>query len=352
MLHASSAALEQTIADMKLAATTHVPASSLDESSLSNSDLPDWLDLQPNDPFGDMRIATPHPQYSALDFQTTHAIIPSAWPQTLPSLALVNLLVETFFSNHSLLVSNMIHRPRLLAKLRLPPSHPEFPITPLLHAIIAVASTLVSTDVWDSEIQMWSSDETPSEWHHQQAKLGIEIFWNSSDPNYLQVGQAAVICCFTSYSAARYKEGWLMSAQAIRLLVPIGLNHVRSTGARGEYIDDIRPSMLAPTNEDDLLYERSATFYLAFAVERFACAHTGWASCIKESDITTLLPGPPGFQYPVSKIAIVPAATYSCLSVRSRISSTVHSRCTTHTSPPCIRRIKFKLSSWPSKRSF
>lgn len=70
----------------------------------------------------------------------------------------------------------------------------------------------------------------------------------------------------------RYKEGWLASAQAIRLVVPIGLNHLRSTGPGDIYADEIRQAMtLEQTNDEELLRERAATFWLGLLFVE-ACA--------------------------------------------------------------------------------
>lgn len=96
----------------------------------------------------------------------------------------------------------MINRGKLMASLQLPPTHSDFPITPLLHAIIAVASSLVSEDIWQGEERYWALNETPGDWHGRQARSSIEAAWVNDD-NYVQVAQTAVLGCFLSYSAAR-----------------------------------------------------------------------------------------------------------------------------------------------------
>lgn len=177
----------------------------------------------------------------------------------------------------------MINRPRVLASLQLPPTDEKFPVTPLLHAIIAISASMVSDDVWDSEErQYWAAtNETPSEWHGRQAKvslgacnskgreanpahlqIGIESSW-VNDHNHLQVAQAAVICCFLSYSSARFGEVWLECAQATRLAVPMGLNHLRSNppSIGTDWAKQAKTSMLPATNDEDELFERSVTFW-------------------------------------------------------------------------------------------
>lgn len=92
--------------------------------------------------------------------------------------------------------------------------------------------------------------------------MGIESSWVNDD-NYLQIAQTAVMCCFLSYSSARFGEVWLECAQAIRLCVPLGLNHLRSSGSPGDlaWTRTVKSSMLPPTNVEEHMRERSTTFW-------------------------------------------------------------------------------------------
>ncbi|SCV69806.1 BQ2448_1200 [Microbotryum intermedium] len=211
-----------------------------------------------------------------------------SWPKTLPSPTLVSRLVDVYFTKiHT--STGMINRGKFLASLQLPPSHTRFPITPLLHAIIATASTIVSEDYWAGEERYWSQFETPSDWHARVAKNTLDASWVSS-ANPLQVAQTAVLVCFLSYSAARFGDVWLAVSQALRLSVPLGLNHLRSAPSLPPENLYLKTHMLGPTEDEDELYERAATFWLAFTCDRFGGASTGWASVIDDNDITTLLP--------------------------------------------------------------
>lgn len=78
--------------------------------------------------------------------------------------------MEVFFAK-SHLVAVMVNKARLLNHLQLPPTHADFPITPFLHAIIAIAASMISEDVWATEERYWALNETPSDWHGRQAKV-------------------------------------------------------------------------------------------------------------------------------------------------------------------------------------
>ncbi|ORY60382.1 hypothetical protein BCR35DRAFT_198117 [Leucosporidium creatinivorum] len=235
-----------------------------------------------------------------------------SWPKTLPSPPLVFRLVEIFFAK-SHLVAVMVNKPKMLASLQLPPTHVDFPVTCLLHGMIAIAASTVSDDIWATEERYWAWNESPSDWHGRQAKLGIEPSWVNDD-NYLQIAQTAVICCFLSYSSARFGEVWLECAQATRLAVPLGLNHIRASNSKAELTwttKHLKTSMLPPTNEDDQMFERSVTFWYAFVCDRFASASTGWASSLEEADVTSLLPAPPGFEYPSENLNSSPLSLHN-----------------------------------------
>lgn len=95
-----------------------------------------------------------------------------SWPKTLPSPPLVFRLVEIFFAK-SHLVAVMINKPKMLASLQLPPTHADFPVTCLLHGMIAIAASTVSDDIWATEERYWAWNESPSDWHGRQAKVSF-----------------------------------------------------------------------------------------------------------------------------------------------------------------------------------
>lgn len=92
------------------------------------------------------------------------------WPLTLPSPHLVTTICQTYFSKiHA--TTDLLNKAKFFSCLALPPTDKRFPITPLLHAIIATASGFVSEDVWQGEQRYWGPNETPSDWHLTQAKV-------------------------------------------------------------------------------------------------------------------------------------------------------------------------------------
>ncbi|KDE06717.1 hypothetical protein MVLG_02914 [Microbotryum lychnidis-dioicae p1A1 Lamole] len=272
-----------------------------------DSELPPPID--PNVYFHRSHYVQRHvvPMPMPLITPSSHLVHPS-WPKTLPSPMLVSRLVDIYFNKiHT--STGMINRAKFLASLQLPPSHARFPITPLLHAIIATASMMVSEDYWAGEERYWSQFETPSDWHARVAKNTLEASW-ISDANPLQVAQTAVLVCFLSYSAARFGEVWLAVSQALRLSVPLGLNHIRSAPSLPPDKQHLKTHMLGPTEDEDELYERAATFWLGFTCDRFGSASTGWANVIDDHDITTLLPSR-GARYLVNALNSSPLSIHN-----------------------------------------
>lgn len=70
------------------------------------------------------------------------------WPVHLPEPHIVNALVDAFFDLVPAL-PRMLHRPRLLARLALPPTHANFPHPSLIHAICALASNWCAPSVYE-----------------------------------------------------------------------------------------------------------------------------------------------------------------------------------------------------------
>jgi hypothetical protein len=60
-----------------------------------------------------------------------------------PDPGMLTNSIDVFFT-HAPLMPRMIHRPSLMSRLRLPPTHPRFPHASLLHSICAFASTLTA----------------------------------------------------------------------------------------------------------------------------------------------------------------------------------------------------------------
>ncbi|KAG9015675.1 hypothetical protein FRB90_004494 [Tulasnella sp. 427] len=69
----------------------------------------------------------------------TFDILPSPWPLNIPPPAVLDHLVNIFFSSVPL-ASRLVHKPTFMIALRQVPASPEFPHVALLHAICGLAS--------------------------------------------------------------------------------------------------------------------------------------------------------------------------------------------------------------------
>ncbi|GAA5911408.1 hypothetical protein JCM6882_004992 [Rhodosporidiobolus microsporus] len=272
------------------------------------------------------------------------ALLPASYPPTLPSPALLNRLLTVYFSK-SHLACQIIHEGRLRASLLWPHDDPRAPLECLLHAMCATAGLMVGEAFLEGEpVKYWLSgvngEKTAlrgaaafSEYH---AKRAEELLQPSFDAgrNLLQVVQAAVLCVFVAYTAARFQAIWSLNGRATRLAVITGLNHTRpfqpassssssfSGGARASShaggggsgggghsaygstnaVNSGRtkarrlrePAMLPPARDASDVQERLYTFWAVLMADRMTCAATDWAMTIAEEDVTSLLPAPDG----------------------------------------------------------
>ncbi|KAK7058877.1 hypothetical protein VNI00_001501 [Paramarasmius palmivorus] len=236
------------------------------------------------------------------------------WPHNLPEPELLNHLVELFFTFHPH-ANQLFHAPTFMASLVLPPEHPKFPATPILHAICALASLytrvvssappLDYSRVPTNEMftQKYGSNDTFAD---RQAQLSRETAQEQENlgVNLLQIIQAHVILSWFYCTHARFvislflgsrftiapdRSGELfsVSAHALRLSVPLSLNicppfTTITTTARAGLLPAARNVV-----EDET---RRNTFWLAYTIERCHGAANGWANSIDDADIFQLLP--------------------------------------------------------------
>ncbi|TXT08720.1 hypothetical protein VHUM_02848 [Vanrija humicola] len=86
-----------------------------------------------------LHIETGEPgNYQTFDFSNL-LVLPANWPKNLPSPAILEHLIDTFFQCEPQL-PRIIHRASLMARLKLPPTSDDFPFPGLLHAICASAA--------------------------------------------------------------------------------------------------------------------------------------------------------------------------------------------------------------------
>lgn len=97
------------------------------------------------------------------------------WPKDLPSPTLVQRLVKVFFSK-SHCASGMISQRKFELALTLPPTHAGFPHSSLIHAMLAMASRMVSEDFFAQEEKYWGKTdptETVADYHGNKAQVRL-----------------------------------------------------------------------------------------------------------------------------------------------------------------------------------
>jgi len=165
----------------------------------------------------------------------------------------------------------MIYKPRFLASLALAPTHAMFPPLCLLHAMLATASRFVSEGANAPSDKAsfgtyWRRDEpgvdTPADYHAERAKEGIQAALGTGH-SLLQTTQATILCCLHSFTSARVVEVWLLTSTAVRIITPLGLNHLRSIPANDAGPIFLKPDMISATSDDEELRERAATCWMA-----------------------------------------------------------------------------------------
>ena len=223
-----------------------------------------------------------------------------AWPPSLPQPAILHHLLNVFFSR-AIVPSSSINKTRLFDALNLSPNDEKFPHTSLLHAICAFSCVFCSPEALG---KYWMSEKSPRDYHFKCAREEIDIAVATMQGNLFHVLQAVVISCYIAYASASFTELWILSGLATRLVTPLGLNHLppwdhinntagnrsadwKKAGDGGRL--NIAVLLDAPKDREEH-YERAATFWAVFAIDRHASASTGWSTSIDELDISTQLP--------------------------------------------------------------
>ncbi|ORY75339.1 hypothetical protein BCR35DRAFT_306317 [Leucosporidium creatinivorum] len=234
-------------------------------------------------------------------------ILYPAWPSTLPSPSIVAHLVHIFFARATIPAA-MFNKGRFLASMELAPTAAGFPETALLHAMCGYAALLVSEETLSQRDEFgrkyWEGAKGPREYHYACARADIDRGVLSKTKTF-QILQATILCCYIAYQAASFTELWLLSGTATRLCTPLGLNHLPPydycKGVPGAPYPDwsnrirmtpsaVTNSILPPPKDQEEYFERTVTFWTAFAIDRHASASTDWSTSIDEQDISTHLP--------------------------------------------------------------
>lgn len=208
------------------------------------------------------------------------------WPRDLPTPLLTYSLIQIYFDKFAT-VSPLVSKQKFVISMNFPPTDPRFPSVGLIHAMLASVSRVVSESAFSGEARYWSGYAGPVDYHHARAKVAIDIAIGSGQ-HLFQTAQAIVLLCFVAYTGAKFIEVWMLCGLATRLILPLGLNHIRPSPAplpnsqMFKYSAEGRPSLLPATEDEGELHERSCTFWLAFICDRYASASTGWALSLSE----------------------------------------------------------------------
>ncbi|GAA5934774.1 hypothetical protein JCM3775_002052 [Rhodotorula graminis] len=215
------------------------------------------------------------------------------WPRDLPPPSLVHRIIDVYFSRpHQ--CSDVINPSRFRTALSLPPTSAGFPHPGLIHVMCAIACLMVPDDFFRGESCYWRGYSRAADYHIARCKIALEEGLVTA--SMFDSAQVFGLLCFWLYSQARWVEVWQYCAQATRVTLPLGLNHIRA--ASDPSSDPTSTSaMLKDTDDEAVLRERALTFFLAFTADRFASASTGWACSLDKADITTTIPGE-GQTYP------------------------------------------------------
>ncbi|THV04844.1 PDT-domain-containing protein [Dendrothele bispora CBS 962.96] len=246
-------------------------------------------------------------------------LIWSQWPQNLPEAELLKHLVDAFFVFHPH-ARRLFHYSSFMACLALPPNHPRFPSTPVLHAICAVGAlfTPAVTSPPPLSFAEMSPEYIFTQRHRQkedrpvtfaevQAKFAKETAGKLEylGMDLLQVLQIGIIGhtpgTFPLINVVaslqlrpshtfryRWAELFLNCAHSLRLCVPLGLNvcppfHTISKSYRPVSVVPAAKSVV----EDET---RRNAFWFAYAMERQHGCSNAWALSLDDQDVTQLLP--------------------------------------------------------------
>ncbi|KDN46367.1 hypothetical protein RSAG8_04311, partial [Rhizoctonia solani AG-8 WAC10335] len=234
----------------------------------------------------------------------------------LPPLGLVCSLVDVCFENWPF-ARQMIHMPTFKQRVRLAPSDPNFPSIALLHALCALGAVYLPQPGAPSEEirpgepvrgNMFRTDEQVSKvlegmasfGEHQAMVAQIKALNDARTGKRLLESLQTLICvCWWYVIHTRWADLWIISGNAIRLSIPLGL-----CGARG--YDEIlwgpnfgdtpyqnfKENILPPSTDFIELETRKRTFWMAFVTDRTHSSATAWPAALDELDIGQSFPYP------------------------------------------------------------
>ncbi|GAA5865866.1 hypothetical protein JCM8547_005740 [Rhodosporidiobolus lusitaniae] len=251
------------------------------------------------------------------------------YPPSLPPPRTLSLLVHAFL-NRATVPASMLDRGSILRALKVGPTDRAWLEEGLWHALCAYGSYFVSPETlsasalsggggglglemglgegemgagWGrSPYWMAEGDGGAREYHYRKAKGSVESLGGKKGKDLFQVLQTTIILSYLSFCSCRFSDLWFFSGFATRLCTPLGLNHLdpwdfdrgvcgpagEDWGVRVRFVE--RCDGMEKVRDLGEHWRRGVTFWLAFAVDRWASASTDWSTSIDEKDISTHLP--------------------------------------------------------------
>jgi hypothetical protein len=209
-------------------------------------------------------------------------------------------LIETFFTSVPR-VSRVVHRGNLIRRIHLPPTHPDFPLPALLHAICAAAAgytawvhTLPATSFYPAVTHLHPDGKSladSEDFALAQAEAcrraiheGHHLLW-ANRPNWAHEHlQAQAIVLDVWYSRGLYSAGSACLADAIRHIKELDITN-RNGYREGPLIDWMPPPTSSITRE-----ERLGLVWQVFSFDAFLAVCRNWSGGLDEGAMYCRLP--------------------------------------------------------------
>jgi hypothetical protein len=209
-------------------------------------------------------------------------IIYSGWNPDLPERSVLEHYIDVFFKCDPC-GPRILHRPSLLAALRLDPRDPSFPHSAILHAICASASRWSSRDV--ATLPDGTRRDEFAEFHASKTRQYIDKTM-ATGQDIFPVVQACILLAWYFYQEGRWVEIWIFAGFQTRVAIPLRLNYpgtfsTHNTTSSGGY--------LPPPKDVRDLESRRRTWWTTIIFDRIVSVG-GWIHAIDERDIGTELP--------------------------------------------------------------
>ncbi|KAL7420837.1 hypothetical protein Q5752_004790 [Cryptotrichosporon argae] len=224
------------------------------------------------------------------------------WPPRLPTPGDVTTFFTTVPS-----VSRILHRQTFLARLRLPPTHADWPHLALLHAICACSAryTAAVYTLPPDETVRRAHDETAgrrarargvtaddaaaahvcfSDRHAAYAELETRLA-ECSGRRWVEIAQAQVLLAHWCQQQARWVDGWQLIGRSSRLVAPLGILSERTY--RGRLLTAVVPPPTEPWDREE---RRRLMTYIMIG-DSIVSASSGWSNAIQLDELMAHLPG-------------------------------------------------------------